>query len=477
MASEQGSSAPRTMSISCRLVTGYTIVVLVSLVVAAFYLHSGLHEMFEYEDAERLSDSVISVQQAVNEDPAGLKEARQLIEGLAGDREVEKYYGRLMDDRGGIIVETPGISSYSPPVQSFPAPAPLDKPVSTVKEGKSPSGEPVFMASALVSRGPGQGILTYQVVLDIDHIEEMMGKYRRRLLVTVICAAAVAGILGWFITRRSLRPLADIAATAQRVTADGLNERVSGGAWPQELASVAGEFDGMLERLRGSFDRLTQFTADAAHEFRTPLNNLMGATSLALARPRTEEEYRTLLESNLEEYQRLNSMMERLLFLARADEGRSAINLQPQCAADVMRSTVDFFSALAEEHGVELTSSGSAGFQADPVMLRMALTNLVSNALRHTPRGGRVTITAEETAAGVVLCVRDTGPGIPPEHLPHLFDRFYRADEARSTDNRGGGAGLGLAIVHTIMKLHGGSITAESTPEGAVFCMTFPAAA
>jgi two-component system heavy metal sensor histidine kinase CusS len=470
------SRPPRTMSISCRLVMGYTIVVLVTLTLAAVYLHRGLLEMFKYEDAERLSDSAISVQQAVKADPEGLKEARRLIEGLAGDRELEKYYGRLLDEQGKLLTETPGIAEFSPPAGEFPDPVGVQEPVSDVKEMKSPRGEPVFIAAALIDRGPGRPPLTYQVVLDIEHIEEMMGSYRRRLLITVACAAAVAGVLGWWITRRSLRPLADIAATAQRVTADGLDERVSRGAWPQELASVAAEFDAMLERLRGSFDRLTQFTADAAHEFRTPLNNLMGATSLALARPRTAEEYRGLLEGNLEEYQRLNSMMERLLFLARADEGRSAVIPQPQCAADVMRSTVDFFSALAEDRGVELTFTGKAGIYADPVMLRMALTNLVSNALRHTPRGGRVSLTAEEREGAAVLCVRDTGPGIPPEHLPHLFHRFYRVDESRTSDSPGGGAGLGLAIVQAIMKLHGGSITAESTGEGAAFCMTFPPA-
>jgi two-component system, OmpR family, heavy metal sensor histidine kinase CusS len=467
------SGRRRAMSISCRLITGYTIVVVITLAVAAVYLHGGLKKMFAYEDAERLSDSVLSVRMAVKHDPAGLSEAQQLIVSLAGEREVEKYYGRLIDDKGHVLMETPGMEKVSPPPGRYPAPVGLKDQVTSVKETHSPAGVPVFIAAALVERAPGQPPLTYHVVLDIEHVEELMGKYRRRLLITVSSAALITALLGWFITRRSLRPISDIAATAQRVTASGLNEHVSGGKWPRELASLAAEFDGMLLRLRGSFDRLTQFTADAAHEFRTPLNNLMGATSLALARPRSTEEYRALLEGNIEEYQRLNSMMERLLFLARADEGRSAVNRQPQQAEAVMHSIADFFLALAEERGVTLTCTGDAIIHADPVMLRMALTNLVSNALRHTPQGGSVEVHAEARPQATVITVKDTGDGIPPEHLPRLFDRFYRVDASRTSPI--GGAGLGLAIVHAILKLHGGSITAESVPgEGCAFRMTFP---
>ena len=159
-------------------------------------------------------------------------------------------------------------------------------------------------------------MLIYQAALDNVHVVERLETYRLKLLAVVAGASVVTALLGWFITRRSLRPLKEITATAQRITATGLDEHIGGKAWPEELALLAVEFDRMLARLRDSFERLSQFTAGAAHEFRTPLNNLLGATSLALARPRSAEEYRVLLETNVEEYQRLTHMMDSLLFLA-----------------------------------------------------------------------------------------------------------------------------------------------------------------
>jgi two-component system, OmpR family, heavy metal sensor histidine kinase CusS len=233
----------------------------------------------------------------------------------------------------------------------------------------------------------------------------------------------------------------------------------------------------MLGRLRGSFERLSQFTADAAHEFRTPLNNLLGGTSLALSRPRSADDYRALLETNIEEYQRLSDMVERLLFLARADNAQTVVRRQPVEAVAALREVADFFSALAEERDIALTCEGGGKVTADPELLRMALTNLVSNALRHSPPGGSVRLTADDHDRGnLIIAVKDEGAGIAPEHLPRVFERFYRVDESRST---GGGltgsSGLGLALVKTIMELHGGSVSVESTPgRGSVFRLLFP---
>lgn len=290
--------------------------------------------------------------------------------------------------------------------------------------------------------------------------------------VFIAVATAASALFGWLVARNGLAPLRDITRTVQQVTAAGLGERPGTRPWPAELAALAGEFDRMLERLDDSFNRLSQFTADAAHEFRTPLNNLMGATSLVLSRERPAAEYRAALEAHLEQYERLTRMVESLLFLARADGGGDTPDMRPLAAGPVAREVAEFFAPAAEDGGVVLTVTGDATLRANESLLRMALVNLLANALRFTPPGGSVTVAlAPAAGGGTVVSVADTGCGIEPQHQPRIFDRFYRADAARSP----GGAGLGLALVRMIMTLHGGSVAAASEPgRGTTFELKFP---
>ncbi len=466
----------RALALTWRLVAGYTLATLLTLTVAAVFLHRGLRRSFEIEDGELLSDSISAVRREVLKHPADLHETEELIRQSAGDRQIEKYYGRLFDgDR--VVAESPGAAEVMPPPQEFPAPVAADQSFAAVTAATSPNGNPAYLGAALVARGPGAAPLLYQVALDTRHVEEWLLGYRHTLTWMVSAASLVTALLGWIITRRGLRPLQEITAAAQRITATGLDEHISGKAWPHELASLAVEFDDMLGRLRGSFERLSQFTADAAHEFRTPLNNLMGSTSLALTRPRSEEEYRALLETHLEEYHRLTHMMESLLFLARADHAQTMLKPQPLAAGHALHEVVEFFSALAEDRGIALECQGDGVLTADAALLRMALSNLVSNALRHSPGGTKVTLSAEpQNGDGLLISVRDEGEGIAAGHLPRLFDRFYRAEASRTNGGESsGGSGLGLALVKTIMQLHGGTATVESTAgSGSVFRLHFP---
>jgi two-component system heavy metal sensor histidine kinase CusS len=473
----QRSTVRRARSITCRLVCGYALVSLVMLSLAAVLLHRGLRRGFEIEDGELLSDRIADVRRAVERSPGNLTAAQEEILQLAGERDIEKFYGRLLDASGKVLVETPGAAEVMPPPSECPRPEGLEDKADEVVYVKSPNGNPAWLVAAQIAQG-GQGpAMVYQVALDTRHVEKWLGDFSQKLILVVAGATMVTGLLGWEIARRSLRPLADITAAAQRITASGLNDSIGEKPWPRELVSLAVEFDGMLERLRNSFERLSQFTADAAHEFRTPLNNLLGATSLALARPRSSEEYRTLLEANLEEYQRLSHMMERLLFLARADNAQMVVNPQVLDAGGVLREVAEFFSALAEDRGVVLHCEGTGTLTADPALLRMALTNLVSNALRHAPAGSAVSLTAAPRNGGVCITVADEGEGIAEEHLPRLFDRFYRAEASRAATGGHSGAGLGLALVKTIMEIHGGTVTVESgAGKGAVFRLEFPAA-
>ncbi len=243
--------------------------------------------------------------------------------------------------------------------------------------------------------------------------------------------------------------------------ASQLHQRLGGGRWPSELTALAAGFDKMLARLEESFDRLSRFSADLAHELRTPIQNLRSESEVALTRPRTAGEYREVIELGVEEYQRLSGMIDSLLFLARSENAETRLNRVKFKIGLEVDTILDFYDAAAREREISLTRKGDGELYADPMLFRRAISNVVANALRHTSRAGQIQVSVVTgNHQRVEITVQDNGCGIGPEHLPRIFDRFYRAGAARSTDSASNG--LGLAIVKSIMDLHGGSASAES---------------
>jgi two-component system heavy metal sensor histidine kinase CusS len=276
------------------------------------------------------------------------------------------------------------------------------------------------------------------------------------------------------IIRRGMRPLAEMTETTQRISARQLHERVAASRWPNELIPLAAAFDDMLDRLEDSFSRLSRLSADLAHELRTPINSLMGAADVILAKERTPEEYRHVIETSLEEYSRLSRMIERLLFLARATNNEIKIEKIPLDVQIELVKIHELYRAMAEEQGVEIIISGEGIVSAERDLFGRAVSNLLANALQHTPPGGKVILDGVRVSEHLMeVRVSDTGTGIPAEHLAMIFDRFYRVDPARSRST--GGMGLGLSIVKSIMVLHGGTVTVESRPDqGTTFVLAFP---
>jgi two-component system heavy metal sensor histidine kinase CusS len=268
-----------------------------------------------------------------------------------------------------------------------------------------------------------------------------------------------------------------MAADAAAVTTSRLATRLDVGSAPAELRELAAALNDMLARLQDSFSRLSEFSADLAHDFRTPISNLIGQTQVTLAQSRGAAEYEALLESNLEEYERLARMIENMLFLARADHAQVALDMRTLDAREELDKMAEYFEAVAADRDVTLGVTGMATVQADQTLLRRAVTNLLDNALRHAPAGSTVQVEAGRTPGpgGTSTCIRvsNAGPAIPPEALPHIFGRFYRADPSRR--NSAASTGLGLAIVDTIMRLHGGSVTVRSLGGKTVFALQFPA--
>ena len=461
------------LALTVRLVAGYTMAAALILTGAALYLYRGLEKGFAEEDTELLSDQIEQVRGLIKS--GSEQEARQFIISAAGVRELEKYYGRLLDEHGSVLVQTPDMDRIAPQPSMFPKPLKVGVELHRLTFWHGPKERLSLLASGQVERPGGVAPWVFQIALDAAHVAEWLEEYRERLYWMIGGGTVFTALLGWFITQRGLRPLRDIAEQIKDVTAHEMHGRLDAKQWPAELAVLAEEFDEMLGRLRDSFSRLSQFSADVAHEFRTPLNNLMGATTLALSRSRSAEDYRAALEGNLEQFERLGRMVESLLFIARADNAEALLNKHQRDAGIVAREVCDFFSALAEEREITLTCTGSANVWADDVLLRLALTNLISNALRHTPRGGKVGIAINTITGGYEIAVSDTGAGIPTDHHSRLFDRFYRVDLQRSGSETG--VGLGLAIVKSVMSLHSGTVTVESAPgSGTTFRMIFPEA-
>jgi two-component system heavy metal sensor histidine kinase CusS len=257
------------------------------------------------------------------------------------------------------------------------------------------------------------------------------------------------------------------------VSARSLTTRLPAEQMPAELAAMATAINGMLARLEDAFARLSGFSADIAHELRTPLSNLLTHTQVTLTRPRSLEEYREALHSNLEELQWMAQMVNDMLYLAKSDHGLLLPNRQPLNMADEVDSLVEYFAALAEESGIEVTAHGSGRLNGDRQMLRRALSNLLDNALRFTPAGGQVTVSLEETPGALAIEVANTGAGIHPAQLSRLFDRFYRVDPARSEGSTEH-AGLGLAITRSIVLAHGGQIRCDSGQGRTRFVLDLP---
>jgi two-component system heavy metal sensor histidine kinase CusS len=228
----------------------------------------------------------------------------------------------------------------------------------------------------------------------------------------------------------------------------------------------------MLDRLEDSFTRLSQFSADIAHELRTPLANIRGEAEVALARPRSPGEYETVIESSIAECQRLSGIIDNLLFLARAEAAESKVNYACFDGRAALEKIAAYNEAIAEERHLTISCEGTGEVYADPVLFGRAVSNLVDNAVHFTVDGGRVSISLQTNSEGAEITVADTGCGIPAEHLPRIFDRFYRVDPSRSSE----GTGLGLALVKSIADLHGGTVSVESKlGRGTSVTLRFPA--
>jgi len=321
----------------------------------------------------------------------------------------------------------------------------------------------------------GQPVAVLQVARSERGVETALNRLLLLMGVAVPLTLLLAVAGGVFLASRALTPIDRITRTAALIGGEDLSRRLDLPASPDEVGRLAATFDGMLARLEEAFVRQRRFTADASHELRTPLALLTSRADVALDRPRTPAEYRQTLAGMRDDAGRLARLLGELLTLARADGGQEALVREPVALAELVDDTVAALEPLAVERAVTLVPGALAPcvVAGDQTRLTQLLINLVDNALKYTPAGGRVTVGLARDADTALLTVADTGLGIGPEHLPHLFERFYRVDAAR--DRGAGGAGLGLAIADWIVRAHGGELAVSSElGVGSTFSVRLP---
>ncbi len=380
------------------------------------------------------------------------------------------YWVRVIDSEGRTLAETPGMDGLLPS-RIFPKNQRSNLSVDRPKDYRA--GGKLFSLVATIARA-GAEVYTIQVAQDRSGDERFMKEFGTLLAVVLALGILASAAIAFTVTKRGLRPLSDMTRSLKRIGPKRLHERVPLNGWPRELQPLVIAFDEMLDRLEGSFTRLSQFSADLAHELRTPIANIRGEGEVALTRARTPEEYREVIESSVAECERLSGIVDNLLFLARAEAAEGHIQRTLFNGRAAVEKIVTFYEPLAEEHRIAITCGGEGDIHADPMLFGRAVSNLVENALRFTPAGGTIQISITAGDAHSQIFVKDTGSGIAGEHLPRVFDRFYRADSSRSSH----GSGLGLALVKSIMDLHGGSaVVASEVDRGTTVTLRFPSAA
>jgi two-component system, OmpR family, heavy metal sensor histidine kinase CusS len=459
------SNRTKPRSIATQLVVLFTLcaTLLLSCSLSVFYWIVVRHA-FE-EDNTVLADKLGAIRTDLKQ-PDGINTVdRELKNRRTGEPAV--YWIRVIDPAGNVVTETPGMNRLLPP-DVFP-PAQTSTALSRSTKDYQNKAR-LFSLVATNEIVDGQPYIV-QVAQDRTADERFRKQFGALLALVLGLGLIASALIAVSVTRRGLRPLAEMRRSLERVQPGHLNERIEPARWPRELQPLAVSFDAMLGRLEDSFTRLSQFSADLAHELRTPIGNMLGEAQVALTRERDAREYRSVIESTAAECERLSGIIDNLLFLARADSAEQQIQRSQFNGRAALEKITSFYQPLAEERRITTTCEGEAEIFADPILFNRAVGNLIDNALRFAPDGGSIRISIRNAENATEISITDTGSGIASEHLPHVFDRFYRGDASRSS----AGTGLGLSLVKSIVDLHGGRAMIQSEPgHGTTATLTFP---
>lgn len=447
-------------SIASRLVLLYMVSAFGILAVSSVVLYTILDWELDRENRQ-----LVSTLLAVLTEDAQEPDFHFLLPGM--DSHKQPYQLRVFDESMRILFASSGMAHVPLPEST----ATKDR----IIELALPSGR--FMTAAnWTDRAHDVPFRMVQVAVDITDDAVLLSHYRLAAFGVLVSGLAACALISVLVVRRGLGPLRDVTRATGRITASQLHERLSATAWPAELMDLVTSFNSMLSRLDRAFQSLSRASSNMAHEIRTPINNLIGEADVALSFERSASEYRAVLESAMEEYQRLAKIVDTLLFFARADNPQHRLRLETFDGAQSIRKVVDFFESVASDAGVTVISSGAGPVTANVTLFEQAISNVLNNAFQHTPPGGSISIELRSDDAGAArIAIRDTGAGIGPDDLPFVTEHFYRTAASRAT--RRSGMGLGLSIVKSVMDWHSGAIEITSElGKGTQVVLTFPIA-
>ena len=426
-----------------------------------FYLYQSLEREIAWRDDQALLGRLERMQALINDSDSveQLRSRPKLYENMLGNRDNLLW---ILDESGQVLIEINPAQMNLPRLPATPQALVAD----------ADASEPVRVAWKDVTQGDRR--LTLIAGKLLGEREQMLAAYRFKLWLAMSVGALLAFVLGWWVSQRGLRPVRLLARRAAGIDVQHLHLRLDEFSELSELQALSHALNQMLARLEDGFAQLSRFSEDLAHEMRTPLSNLMGHTQQTLRHSRSIEDYQNLLVSNQEEYERLARMIDSMLFLARTEQSDAAVKAVQIDLHELIEQLCDYFEGVARERAVGLSDQAHDQLLADPGLVRRALANLLANALRYATPGTAVTISSTLLQDRLEITVHNQGAPIAAEHLPRLFERFYRCDPSRNQPDDSGG--LGLAIVRSIMHLHDGWVSVDSDETGTRFRLGFPLA-
>jgi len=364
------------------------------------------------------------------------------------------------------------IRAYLAKARTLPKPQPL------WAQRWSSKGEPFLLRSGLIWDEKHRRPFYVSIGISRAKNQKILNDYSSTAFIVVVPVALILGsYFGWVLAGRSLRPVRDVAQAAQRISGSNLSLRIPTRQADDELDYLIVTFNRMIDRLESSFQQMKQFSTDVSHELRTPITAIRGQLEVALFTAKTTDQYREAMFNALQDIDRLSQIVRALLLLSQAESGQIVLQKTQIDVGELIRDLAEQFQIPAEAAGVRLTADAPSGvfLNADRVQIERMITNLLSNAVKFTPENGRVRVSAQAGDDWVEIVVADTGRGIPPEHLPHIFDRFYRVTGSGTAPVPEQGLGLGLSFVAWIARAHGGAVDVDSSPgNGTRFTIKLP---
>jgi heavy metal sensor kinase len=448
------------------LVTAWnTITILLFTIIILIGLREGLRYAEQREEDKLRSEDATEIGLSIERAPADWKHVQETLDRKAQSRVDRKWFCQVRDLNGGVLAESRSAQDVQTPQPE--ADGPLHQTVG------------FYRVTHRRFRPEGREEVTAIVGTSLDEIAEDVTRLTQVLVIAAAILLLMAPLGGFWLAGRVIRPLADIIRRTEGLRPRNLQERLPLRGTGDELDRLSATINGFLDRIADYLERHRDLTANAAHELRSPLAAMLSTAEVALNQERTPEEYRELLSSIVEECTRLGALVQQLLLLAESDAGRLEAVRERVPLDQIVRKAVEIFQGVAESRGVDLEARipGQVIVSGDSGQLRQVVFNLVDNAIKFTPGGSVRVELGSDDGGNVVLTVADTGVGIAPANLPHIFDRFYRGDQSRSRTG-GGGSGLGLSICRALVTAHGGRISvASDVGRGTEVRVVFPRAA